>query len=415
MRPDPAMSPAPPAPPPAPTAVGLYLGGVQFLFACGWIVYAIYLPALAVQSGLPREAVPWLLLMDQLIFIGCDLAVGLWADRAARVLGRIGNWVLGATLLSAAAFLAVPWLAPAGSPALLVAVTVLWTASSSALRAPPLTLLGRHVARPALPWMASLMLLGTGIANALAPYLGMALAEVDPRGPFALSALALAAVSLGMVKAERALQAAACGPAPAAAAAAGSAPVAWAAAPVVVFLAAAGLAAAGAQLHANLLSAPLYLGHAAPAALPALLPVFWAGFNLALMPASLAARRFGELPVMVAGALFAGTASVVAGRAGSLSALIAAQALAGAGWGVALLAGFSAAVALGKGHRVGFMSGAFNAVLAGAAVGRIALVMTVAPAPALLAAGWGWVPGAMLMLAAGGLWALRGRSRAEPA
>jgi hypothetical protein len=326
---------------------------VQFLFACGWIVYAIYLPALAVQSGLPREAVPWLLLMDQLIFIGCDLAVGLWADRAARVLGRIGNWVLGATLLSAAAFLALPWLAPAGSPALLVAVTVLWTASSSALRAPPLTLLGRHVARPALPWMASLMLLGTGIANALAPYLGMALAEVDPRGPFALSALALAAVSLGMVKAERALQAAACGPAPAAAAAAGSAPVAWAAAPVVAFLAAAGAGRGGGAAARQPAQRAAVPGACPPR--PRCRPCcrcFWAGFNLALMPASLAARRFGELPVMVAGALFAGTASVVAGRAGSLSALIAAQALAGAGWGVALLAGFSAAVALGKGHRV---------------------------------------------------------------
>ena len=48
----------------APTAVGLYLAGVQFLFAVGWIVYVIYLPALAEQAGLPKSAVPWLLLMD---------------------------------------------------------------------------------------------------------------------------------------------------------------------------------------------------------------------------------------------------------------------------------------------------------------------------------------------------------------
>ena len=47
----------------APTAVGLYLAGVQFLFAVGWIVYVIYLPALAEQAGLPKSAVPWLLLM----------------------------------------------------------------------------------------------------------------------------------------------------------------------------------------------------------------------------------------------------------------------------------------------------------------------------------------------------------------
>ena len=40
----------------APTVVGLYLAGVQFLFAVGWIVYVIYLPALAAQAGLPKSA-----------------------------------------------------------------------------------------------------------------------------------------------------------------------------------------------------------------------------------------------------------------------------------------------------------------------------------------------------------------------
>ena len=143
--------------------------------------------------------------MDQLIFVVCDLAVGVWSDRAAGVLGRIGWWVLGVTVLSTVAFLVLPWVAPQGSPALFVAITALWAATSAALRAPPLTLLGRYVAKPTVPWLVSLVLLGTGIASAIAPYLGLTLKGVDPRLPFALAGLSLAAITAGMVWAERAL------------------------------------------------------------------------------------------------------------------------------------------------------------------------------------------------------------------
>lgn len=47
--------------------------------------------------------------------------------------------------------------------------------------------------------------------------------------------------------------------------------------------------------------------------LPVLLPVFWAGFNLALMPASLAVKRLGALPVMAGGVLVAAACSAGAG------------------------------------------------------------------------------------------------------
>lgn len=74
----------------------------------------IFLLALAEQAGLPKSAVPWLLLMNQLIFVACHLAVGVWSDRAAGVPGRIGWWVLGVTLLSTVAFLALPWVSSRG-------------------------------------------------------------------------------------------------------------------------------------------------------------------------------------------------------------------------------------------------------------------------------------------------------------
>ncbi len=396
----------------APTAVGLYLAGVQFLFAVGWIVYVIYLPALAEQAGLPKSVVPWLLLMDQLIFVVCDLAVGVWSDRAAGVLGRIGWWVLGVTLLSTVAFLVLPWVAPRGSPGLFVAITALWAATSAALRAPPLTLLGRYVAQPAVPWLMSLVLLGTGIASAIGPYLGLALKGLDPRLPFALAGLSLAAITAGMVWAERALsqrqaanRAAGLDTAPPASRTARDGVV-----PISGFLLAALLAATAAQVHANLLAAPLYLRHAPASMLPVLLPVFWAGFNLALMPASLAVKRLGALPVMAGGVLVAAACSAGAWNATSLEALVPLQGLAGAAWGVSLMSGFSAAVFFGHVGREGFMGGALNSALAAAAFSRIAVVSFVAPAP-VVATQWGWVPGLLFALSATLLWAIWSRSR----
>ncbi len=398
----------------APTAVGLYLAGVQFLFAVGWIVYVIYLPALAEQAGLPRSAVPWLLLMDQLVFVFCDLAVGVWSDRAAGVLGRIGGWVIGITLLSTVAFLILPWVAPRGPAVLFVTITALWAATSAALRAPPLTLLGRYVAKPAVPWLMSLMLLGTGIASAIGPYLGLTLKGIDPRLPFALAGLSLAAITAGMVWAERALaQQRSAIRAPALETAAP--PLALLTerdgmAPFPGFLLAALLAAAAAQVHTHLVAAPLYLRHAPATMLPSLLPVFWVGFNLALMPASLAIRRFGAVPVMAGSLLVAAACSAGAWNATSLEALLPVQGLAGAAWGVGLTSAFSAAVFFGQVGREGLTGGALNSALAAAALSRIAVVTFVAPAP-VVAAQWGWAPALLFTLSAALLCAIWPRSR----
>jgi len=144
--------------------VGLYLAVLQFFLAIGWVVYAIYLPQLAKAAGLEAKWVPALLMADQLVFIATDLAVGLASDRAARVLGRIGGAALVATLLSSLAFVALPQVAAQGSPGLFVGITFVWAVTSSALRAPPLTLLGRYVARPAQPMMVALGAFGVGLA-----------------------------------------------------------------------------------------------------------------------------------------------------------------------------------------------------------------------------------------------------------
>ncbi len=176
---------------------------VQLFLALGWTVYVIYLPQLAAQAGLAKQWVPWLLLADQLVFAVMDWTMGTMADRMAGAVEKLANTVVFVTLLSCGAFILLPLVAPAGSPALLIAVTVVWSASSSALRAPPWVLIGRHTPGPAQPWASALFLLGVGIAGAVAPYLAVTLRNADPRLPFALSSIALAAATVVMTRAIR--------------------------------------------------------------------------------------------------------------------------------------------------------------------------------------------------------------------
>src|SRR5438105_479921 len=255
--------------------VGLYLGVVQFFFALCWTVYVIYLPQLAAQAGIPRQWVIWILMLDQLIFVLADYAMGVASDRIARIIGRLGHVVLAVTLLSCAAFLAMPFVAPQASPLVFLGITVVWSISSSALRAPPLTLVGRHAARPEQPWLVGLSLFGLGLAGAVGPYLAVQLRGIDPRWPFVLSSLALASTTLGIVAAERALvrRSAAVGAVPPRGRAAGLASSA-------AYLVAAVFAALAFQVHASLNSAPLYLRLASAETMPMLAPVFWIGFNL---------------------------------------------------------------------------------------------------------------------------------------
>jgi hypothetical protein len=384
-----------------PQGVGLYLAGVQLLFALGWVVYAIYLPELAAQVGLERRWVPWILALDQFVFIVTDLVVGVWSDKAAAVQGHIARTVLAATLVSALAFLALPWVAAQGSQALFLGVTVLWAVTSSALRAPPLTLLGRYVAKPSQPAMVAFTALGLGLANAAAPYVGLALKGIDPRWPFLLSALTLSAVTLGMVAAERALvreggtsQVAL--PLPA------LSPASW------VFLGAVVIAAAGFQVHVFLASAPLYRAAGGGEWMAHLMPVFWVGFNLALWPAGRWVRRVGPPMALAQGAVVAALAVAAAHAAPGLPWLVAAQLVAGAAWAVMMCSAFTGALNFGHTGREGFFNGSLQSLLACAALSRLMVVVWLAPTPDQLVA-WSGAPALTFALA--GLLVVAGLAR----
>jgi MFS family permease len=347
---------------------GVYLAILQLVFTLGWTVYAIYLPKLAAQVGIAPTAMILVLMLDQAIFTITDTAMGIFADKITPIVGRLGVFVATLTALSCAAFVALPFVAETGpnSQAVFIALIVVWSVTSSALRAPPLTLLGKYGARPQLPFLAALAMLGYGVAGAVSPYLGVTLRNQDPRLPFVISSVVLLITALALSKVERGLSEAPKIETKQPAKQLGAVPVAFIATMVILAL--------GYQLHFSINSAPFFLRFAKPADLEWLLPVFWIGFNIAMFPASVVVKHRGGLIVMGFAGLLGAVAVVGAEMAGSLNILIAAQFLAGAAWGCMLMSAVSAALAIGETGAEGKVVGLVFSALALATFARMAAV-----------------------------------------
>lgn len=348
---------------------GVYIAVLQLLFALCWTTYVVFLPTLAAEVGIAPGAVILILMLDQAIFTVADTAMGIAADRVTALAGRLGLLVGIATAVSCAAFVALPFVAASGpsAQAAFIALIVVWAATSSALRAPPLTLLGKYGARPALPWLSALTMLGYGLAGAVSPYLGVVMKTIDARLPFVISSVMLLIVTLALSKVERGLataQAVAKTPAPGKPT--GRLPL--------LFIAAIVLLALGYQMHFSLNSAPIFLRFAKPDDLQWLMPVFWIGFNLALFPASAVVKHRGGLIVMGAAGLLGALAVVGAEYAGDLNVLIVAQFVAGAAWGCMLMSAVSAALAIGQTGAEGKLTGLVFSALALATFARMAAV-----------------------------------------
>ncbi len=386
--------------PQLPRGAALYLAVVQFFFVTSWTIYVIYLPKLLAAAGLPASYTIWILLLDQLVFMVMDVVMGIAADRAGRVLGRIGPLIIAVTAVSCIAFLLIPHAAFIGSaaPAASLVLILAWAATSSALRAPPFVLLSKYAAAPSVPWMNALALSGLAIGGALAPYLGVALRNVDPKLPFAVSSLTLFAATAGLLWVERAL-------ARRPTMGQQSAPPLGELLPgMSLFLIACLALAVGFQIHTALNSAPQYLRFAAPDQLDYLLPVFWIGFNVAMFPGAALAKRFGTLPVIAVAAVLGAGGAAVSVHAQNIDILIAAQLVAGGAWGCIMMAGFSAALAFGRTGREGTALGLLFGMLAIATFSRMGVVaaqLNKTPDYAVLLA-WGpvalWLVGAVVFI-----------------
>ncbi|MGY4320101.1 MFS transporter [Bradyrhizobium sp. JR3.5] len=348
---------------------GVYLAVLQLVFTLGWTTYLIYLPRLCADVGIAPSTVILILMMDQGIFTVTDTAMGMAADRIASLVGRLGLFVGVLAAISCAAFVALPYVAGTGQGAKfwLVVLIVIWSVTSSALRAPPLTLLGKYRAQPSVPFLAALAMLGYGVAGAVSPYLAVVLRDHDARLPFVLSGAVLLLTALAFSGIERrvaeevqperlAVPAKRLGAVP------------------MFLIASMVLLSLGYQLHFNINSAPFYLRFARPDSLQWLMPVFWIGFNIAMFPASIVVKHRGGLIVMGAAGLLGAFAIVAAEIAGSLNVLIVAQFMAGAAWGCMLMSAVSAALAIGETGAEGKVTGLVFSALALATFARMAAV-----------------------------------------
>ncbi|MGY3446800.1 MFS transporter [Bradyrhizobium sp. USDA 4473] len=348
---------------------GVYLALLQLVFTLGWTTYLIYLPKLCAEVGIAPSTVILILMMDQAIFTITDTAMGMAADRISVLVGRLGLFVGILAAISCAAFIALPYVAGTGpgAKAWLIGLIVIWAVTSSALRAPPLTLLGKYRAQPSVPFLAALAMLGYGIAGAVSPYLGVVLRDHDARLPFALSGAVLLLTALAFSGIERRI-------------AAETEPVRLAVpakrlgAVPMFLIGSMVLLSLGYQLHFNINSAPFYLRFAKSNELQWLMPVFWIGFNIAMFPASIVVKHRGGLIVMGAAGLLGAFAIVAAEIAGSLNVLIAAQFMAGAAWGCMLMSAVSAALAIGETGAEGKVTGLVFSALALATFARMAAV-----------------------------------------
>ena len=189
------------------TGAGVYLAILQLVFTLGWTTYVIYLPKLCADVGIDPAYVILILMLDQAIFTVADTAMGIAADRIAPFVGKLGVFVGALTAISCAAFIALPFVAGTGPGAQVwfIGLALIWVVTSSALRAPPLTLLGKYAARPAIPFLAALAMLGYGLAGAVSPYLGVVLRNHDPRLPFVISGVVLLVTTLALSRVERGL------------------------------------------------------------------------------------------------------------------------------------------------------------------------------------------------------------------
>jgi hypothetical protein len=218
--------------------------------------------------------------------------------------------------------------------------------------------------------------------------LTVALRNLDPRWPFALSSAALALTCLGLAPIERRLAFAApgqrvdvdvraLGPLPGRA---------------LAFATAVVLLGIGFQIHFSIDSARLFLHFAKPADLEMLMPIFWGGFNVAMFLAAPLVGRWGGLAVMGAAGVCGGALVLAATLVGGLSPLVLTQFGVGAAWGVMMMSAVAAALAIGAPGNEGRVVGMVYSALAIATFARMTAVAGGLAGDPAYAAFLAWMP-----------------------
>lgn len=354
--------------------VALYLSVIQFFFFTTWIVYVVYLGDMLESIGIGRDKLLWFILLDQIVFVLSDTLMGFNADRVERMIGRLGPTIIGFNAISCLAFVLLPLVAATGDnllwQILWSTLLVIWLATSSALRAPPIVLLMKHAAKPQVPSLAALTLIGLALGGAVSPYLGLMLKQLSPLIPFLLTGATLFLTTIGLIRLERLTKRQA---APAKQAEPIPqqyfVPILWS------LLGASLLLGFGFQIHIFLNSKAQFLQFTDEAMLVWLLPIFWIGFKLLVFPGSALARRLGAIDIMLLALPLGVLGLSLVAKSPDLIRLIGSQLLTGGIWGILFMAGITTSISLGRGGNEGKVLGLWFSMLAVGAVVRVVLVL----------------------------------------
>ena len=395
--------------------LALWAALMQGLVGISWIAYVAYLPRLLEMVGISAQRALWILLADQILFVLFDWIAGSQADRIARVRGRVCKWLAVVAALSALLLLLLPWAAATGSALVFLTVSLLWTMSSSVMRAPVLGMLGRLGTPQAKSKVISYALAGLGLAGAFAPFLGGLFKEFSPYWPMAVTAVTMMiasafavwieprqlAVSAGDVKAEmNATSSSHKWPLPLQP----SRELAWIAGLMMV-------AGSGMQLLTGEIGGSTFKQMGA-VPLMLWLPIFWASFFIAqpwckrLIDRTHERRASFIYPAM---ALLVAALALLLGRySGQLAVFALSQAIAGAAWGLMLASALTYATQVAAPSNAGAASGIVFAMLATGNVFR--LTLTAAGVDIMASLHWWpalvWIVAAVMML----VWTLVRRS-----
>jgi len=160
-------------------AMALRVTVLQAVLLLTWTLYALFLPQMAQRCGIPAGLVIWILVADQLIFMTADWLAGVYADRLAAATRRVGPVINVAGAVAALLLALMPWVAELGVPWLWLGLVAVWAASSSFLRAPAFSLLGRLGGVSRKSGTVSWGLVGVCVASAVGPLLTTTLVQAD--------------------------------------------------------------------------------------------------------------------------------------------------------------------------------------------------------------------------------------------
>ncbi len=147
------------------------LAGMQGSIILSWVMYRLYLPDLFAQAGLAKSVVGSVLLFEVAIAFVLEPLMGYGSDQLRYWTGTRFPLILGAVLLTAVMFFALPPIARLGpiAQSVLPLAAVIWAMAMAAFRSPILVMLAQCAIASDLPYAAGVLMAVGALAGRLIP------------------------------------------------------------------------------------------------------------------------------------------------------------------------------------------------------------------------------------------------------